>query len=89
MRAVWKYEIDTRAGDTDVKIPVGAQIVHVGHQSLDPSIVTFWAEVDLDAPRITRTFAIYGTGHQIGRGMYRGTALVSSRLVWHLYEVTS
>lgn len=89
MRKIFKYEVDGAQGDVQIKMPALAEIVHVEHQSADPAVVTFWAEVDPDDETEIRTFHVYGTGHPIkDDGVYVGTSLVRPDLVWHLYEVT-
>jgi hypothetical protein len=85
-RAVWKYEVEVKGTTSVIYMPRAAVIVHVGHQS--PAWVTFWAEVDQDAPLEQRVFQVVGTGHRVRDGLrYVGTTMPIPDLVWHLYEV--
>lgn len=85
MKAVWKYEIHI-GGNTFRDMPEGARILHVGHPSASPMIVSFWAEVDTDAATVTREFTIFCTGHPIPSNYkYIGTD-DRGGLIWHLYE---
>lgn len=95
---VWKFPVDAaRAAEPPgfpVEMPVGARVVHV---DLDPAArwipalldLAVWAEVDANAPKLPRTFHLYGTGHALrdhGRnGRHVGT-VITGAYVWHLYE---
>lgn len=84
MRTIWKFELE----DGKVKMPACAVIRHVGCQR---TTVCIWAEVVSDAPLETRTFEVFGTGHEIPvskgqRYRYLGTAQDFAGFVWHVYE---
>jgi hypothetical protein len=86
MRTIWKFQLTT----TDlqhVQMPKGP-ILFVAAQREVPCL---WVEVDSEAPRIERLFAIYGTGHQMPEGInqdYLGSyMLMEGALVFHVYEL--
>lgn len=88
MRAIWKFPVavDVRPR---LRMPKGARLL--SFQVQDGKLCV-WAEVDTEAEKETRYFAIHGTGHEMPREMgysdtYIGTVQISG-YVWHLYEVT-
>ena len=89
-RAVWKFEATAHLGVNEIRMPAGARIVHVEHQSPIAAVVTFWAEVPDDGAgsEEIRRFAVVGTGHPVPEGgAYVGTDCVNAGLVLHLYEL--
>lgn len=54
-------------------------------------ILTMWALVNLESPKVSRAFKIYGTGHPIETAvpkMYIGTVQEpGSSFVWHIFEL--
>lgn len=84
VRKVWKYPLEVRDGHQDIEIPIGGRIIHVDNQNEVP---TLWVEVEPKyASMITRTFRVFGTGHEIEAGWkHRGTCIISP-FVWHVYE---
>ena len=87
-RAVWKFPLGTLA---IVSVPATAVPVLV---ALDPATGQpgIWLEIDLDAPKVERTFGIFGTGHTIeGNGGYPSPlhvgSVVQGLYVWHVYEL--
>lgn len=85
IRAVWKFEIPIT--DTFVKsMPSGAELLSVQVQHEQPML---WALVDPRAERVSRKFALVGTGHEhMGPwGRYVGTfQLRGGALVFHLFD---
>jgi len=87
MITIFKYTLD--AGNVELDFPVGAKILTVAGQNDTPCI---WAEVDTEAPTEKVIFEVYGTGHEIKRGMgidreHIGTVLLcGGSLVWHVYR---
>lgn len=82
---IWKYRLDS-LGLTKISIPGASKILSVGEQG---GYVCFWVEVTPTEPLRERTFAVYGTGHNMpdDPGTYLGTAmLMGGMLVYHLYE---
>lgn len=71
-----------------IPMPLGAKVLTVQMQDDGPQI---WALVDSDAPKVIRSFRVYGTGHPLGHhGPYVGTWQmnrgISAPLVFHLFE---
>jgi hypothetical protein len=92
MRTVWKYQIDYFASTVlETKVPAGGTVLAVRRERVGSTqdYVSFWVEVDDDAPVGTRTFELFGTGMSIpDAAVYRGTAWADP-LVLHLYEWVS
>jgi hypothetical protein len=83
-KAVWKFELPSVI--TDVQMPIGAEILDV---QVRHGVVCLWALVDINAPRTTRVFQYYGTGHTLepNPGRYIGTVQMSDGyLVFHIFE---
>ena len=88
--SIWKFEIPI--GDhIKIEMPECAKILSFQKQYEKFFI---WAIVDIDAKMETRTFRIYGTGHDIFSdsleylGEYIGTVQQNEgQFVWHLFEV--
>lgn len=88
-RTIWKFPI--AIGEiTEIELP---RLARVGMAGLDPATGSpaIWVELDPEAPRVTRRFLIYGTGHPIeGDGGYASDLYVGSLMdrafVWHVYE---
>jgi hypothetical protein len=91
MKKVYKYEVMITDRPQAVYVPVGAKIIHVGVQARADSnrVMVFWVEVDDDAQREPRYFAVFGTGAELPHGAeYVGTSQQPELMfVWHLYEV--
>lgn len=95
MRQVWKFPLFTgRDYRVDVEMPKGAQIVRFGVQYVGPlgdtprqGHPTIWALVDPEQPTETRTFQVFGTGHDLPYGArYVGT-YDAEPFVWHWFEL--
>lgn len=86
-KTIWKYVLIPE--QLTVSIPEGATILTAREQGDD---ICIWAEVYTENPLETRTFEIFGTGHDIPVGImidrkYIGTAvLLGGRYVFHVYE---
>jgi hypothetical protein len=87
MISVWKFDLTIAGAHEEVKMPAGAtllsaQVQHGG--------VRLWAKVDTDAPIVTRTMYVCGTGH---RAPVRGSVFVATvqmaggALVWHIFDI--
>ena len=84
MRTIFKY--DLIIGYNSLYLPDGYKVVHVAEQYGN---LTMWVEQpDMQHSASAHTFQVYGTGHQISddRAVHVGTALMTSGLVWHVYE---
>ena len=79
---IWKFPLNTMT--TELMMPYGAEIVHVGNQI---NQVHIWALVDPRAKEEFRVFHLHGTGEPILTNNYVGTAIMQNGLVWHVFEV--
>jgi hypothetical protein len=84
MRTIYKY--DLMLGYNSLYLPDGYKVVHVAEQY--GSLVMWVEQSAIQHSAVSRTFNVYGTGYQIpdDRAVHVGTALMSSGLVWHVYE---
>jgi hypothetical protein len=80
---IWKYPL--RITDEQIlKVPENASALHVGAQDDD---LCLWVLLDPEAPLISRTVRIYGTGHPLDGDLAQfhvGTAQVGYG-VWHVF----
>ena len=84
MKTIYKYSIDPLFR---TMLPEGAKVLSVGSQG---SGMFLWALVDPNAPKVERTFDVYGTGHTVDYhdGMeFIGTVMMEGgALVFHVFE---
>lgn len=90
METIYKYPFSTDDHFT-IDMPEGAEILSLQMQGAIPTI---WALVDRDARKITRFFAVYGTGHPIETGecnrKFIGTYQeAAGALIFHVFEIIS
>lgn len=86
MKTIWKFPVEVAGDFFCVPMPAEASVLSVQLQNDKP---VMWALVDTEAPVVTRTFAVYGTGHPVHPGFKRfiGTyQALGGRLVFHLFE---
>ena len=86
MKTIWKYELGTADNQQTIAIPKDGKILRVAVQRETPCI---WVEVDPEAPKVNRQFAVYGTGHRMPdvTQQYVGTfTLMNETFVLHVYE---
>lgn len=86
MNIIYKYKLEL--GEVDqITMPEKANILQIGAQH---GSLWIWALVDTDNPDETRTFRLYGTGHEIEdlkNLQYIGTvSVMEGRLVLHVFE---
>jgi hypothetical protein len=88
MKTIWKFEVGTTTALQTIAIPQGGKILWVAVQSETPYI---WAEVDPEAPKVNRQFAVYGTGHSLPaeNRQYVGSFMMIGAYVFHVYELTA
>ena len=82
-RSIWKFPLQP---DASIEIPKGAQLLTVQAQRDEPQL---WAMVDPSAPKETRRFKTFGTGHEITEdpGAYVATfQMHGGSLVFHVFE---
>lgn len=94
MKVIWKYEIPVDGGVHQRYIPAAAEIVGVDSQTGQADRVEFWALVDDEVEKETRSFTVIGTGHPVPKGFVRHLghvipAAAGGQLVWHVIEVLS
>lgn len=58
MRSIWKFPLEV-VDSQDIELPLHAQPLAVQMQGDKPCL---WAIVETNAPKVTRTIYIYGTG---------------------------
>jgi hypothetical protein len=84
MRQVWKFPLRATWRDiADVEMPKGAQVVHFAAEP----VPTLWATVDPEQPAETRSFQVFGTGHDLPHGARHVGTYFSGPLVWHVFEL--
>jgi hypothetical protein len=83
MRTIYKYNL--AAGINGIFLPEGYKVLNVADQY---GYITMWVEQDNAKPGSSRQFSVYGTGFGIynDNEVYVGTAIMTSGLVWHVYE---
>jgi len=85
MRTIYKYNLTE--GLQSLSLPEESRIVHVGEQH---GWLTIWVEqpVQNTTPSTVRNINVYGTGQHVydDAAVYVGTVLMTSGLVWHVYE---
>lgn len=81
---IWKYPLTAASG---LRMPQGARLLAVQVQAED---VCLWALVDPEAPMVTRTIRVFGTGHTVRLAptdTYIGTFQLSGgALVFHVFD---
>lgn len=87
MRTIHKFPIEN-PNNIQIELHPTAEILDVQTQDGVPCV---WALIpDTEAPKVFRTFKVYGTGHSIIESSHRlsyvGTFQMDN-LVWHLFEV--
>lgn len=84
MHTIWKYTLQPH---TELNMPKNAEILTVGTQGKD---IVLWVKVNPEAPKETRTFMGFGTGHDIPDKLsltYIGTVSFNDgSLVFHIFE---
>lgn len=98
MRQVWKFPLRFGLDYTCVvEMPVGARAVRLapqftGSMAHGPreGVPTLWAVVDVapDIPRESRTFGVFGTGHNLPDQAQHVGSYDADPFVWHVFDVT-
>ncbi|UFK26724.1 hypothetical protein [Roseobacter phage RDJL6] len=80
---IWKFPIAHERHQM-VVMPRGAVLLDLQSQK---GVLTLWACVDPEKPKVQRDLSIIGTGHDLpgGKQAYIATAQQGS-LVWHLFD---
>lgn len=86
MKTVWKYVL-YQPGLNIIKMPAGAEILHIGMQDDRPCA---WVFVDSENELQERLIHVFGTGWEMGdvpnNKKHLGTAQTNDSLVWHVFE---
>ena len=88
IRKVFKYALKI-GGITNLKLPKGAQALHVDVQGSLPQL---WALVDPEAEKQKRCFLFVATGQPIERADLRHVStfmMDGGKFVFHVFEVLS
>ena len=82
---IWKFDVPPEG---PIEIPKGAEILTVQIQHEKPVL---WAIVDPEAPKVKRVAQVFGTGHEVPKGVlfdnqYVGTfQAAGGTFIWHLF----
>lgn len=82
MKAVHKFELVGLGHDNEFDMDPTGGILHVGMQRT----VTIWVTVDTAAPKVTRVFRVFGTGHPIPDDWLPVGTCFDGPFVWHVFE---
>ncbi len=85
MRTVWKYKLFM--GTTNMVLPKGSKVVHVGEQNANPHI---WVEQEAEdnVDGFECAFYVVGTGNALPSGdtfLGHVGSYTSGPFVWHVY----
>lgn len=86
MEVVYKYPLSTRTSQTEVEMPSGAKVLRVDVQRNE---IQLWAMVEPEAPKETRVFEVFGTGHKMdtAKRVFINTFFVhDGEFVFHAFE---
>ncbi len=90
MKRIWKFELLADQRTTTVDMPRNAEVLSTAFQG---QALFVWALVRPAAPVEERTFAVYGTGHDVPEdeaAEFIGTAHLNdggSPLVFHVFDL--
>lgn len=86
-KTIWKFPLQDNPKNR-IEMPKGTQILTAKMQH---GIIALWGIVEPDAPKETRTFNIYGTGHILPDHASAGdwiATVEASPFIWHVFEFT-
>ena len=91
-RRILRYRVIVGAPPWSVDLtgaPMHVESVRLGVGPNAGHAVDFWTEHDDDAEMTSRTFQVFGTGHDLPPGSrhHGSTARTEDGFVWHLYEL--
>lgn len=87
MKTIWKQEIEP--GKTEISLPKGSAVLTIQLDKKTERPTIWFLVPDTEAPKETRYFRIYGTGHAVDERLklqYIGTFQMGP-FVFHLFEV--
>lgn len=87
MLTIHKFAVPTIDTEIEIEMPVSTKILTVQNQR---EWMYIWALVNTEAPKEKCKFMIFGTGHEIPKGVhleYIGTTQYDDgHFVWHLFK---
>jgi hypothetical protein len=84
MKKVFKYPLSLVFEETKISLPAQNKLLKVAMRNDEPFV---WFEVSLGSDFSgSRTFRIFGTGHEITPGFEHIETFFDGSFVWHLYE---
>jgi hypothetical protein len=84
MRTIWKYPIRLADGAQSFDLPIGAKVLRFAPQRRE---LQMWVELNPDLRLVPRSFAVFGTGHEIPRQAEHVGSCEDGSFIWHLYEL--
>lgn len=88
MRTIYRYELAIKDRPM-VDMPRGAVVLPVPPCARNRDSIEIWALVDPEAPPVSRSFRIVGTGNPMPEvcGPFVGTVMTHGGMyVWHVFE---
>lgn len=88
---VYKYELSNEKDITEVRLPLCAEILHVGEQG---GLFQLWALIDEAETRSSvRKVGVFGTGHEIPAKPWNlrhisTFKMLGGALIFHAFELT-
>lgn len=87
MLTIYKFPLNANKPYDSLAMPKGAKVLRAEFKN---RVLTIWAIVDTDAQEERRYFAIFGTGHDMGKYkqemlLYISTVFINE-LVLHVFE---
>jgi len=81
MKTIYKFDVEP---EFSINLPLDAVVLTVQMQNGSPKM---WVYLDTEEPDVSRTFHVFGTGHDMGdyNGRYIGT-FQTEGLVFHVFE---
>lgn len=88
---IWRYDFPPQAGaaDYELEMPASAQPIRVDRSDRG-GLAVMWFLLNMqNAPgeeKVTRTFRIFGTGHEIPPGYRYLGSTPEAAFIWHVFE---
>ncbi|MEN6293881.1 MAG: hypothetical protein ABFD07_17925 [Methanobacterium sp.] len=86
VQTIWKYTLESKEMQ-DIELPEDAEVLTVQNQNGN---ICMWVRLDPTAPKVYRTFGVFGTGWNVITGSnfkYIGTVqLDGGAFVFHIFE---
>lgn len=93
MRTIYRFPLPIRDIFT-LELPLGSKFLAAECQLRAPHEPSMWFLLDPERERVTRTFAVIGTGNPVPEYIQESEHLTTFQMlvgqfVWHLFEVTT